>query len=301
MFPVQFLQEIPLGPFILQPLPDLPLRVPLELRNELLLRPALFFLALLVILQLLDSQVGLGTARNFSTGRCVFQNLVENVPIAGRSLYEADWEAHMQSERDFRKKTLKRKATKNVRKASIHNSHEMHSLHVSALFSRLDAADVWVKGVQCSAYAERPDSQGVCTILKVEFAGWTKAEVRSVIGESGTGWCALEEITNRQEDDEDAFSDTSSLLSGLSGEDVMGSPFAVEPAQSLVLPTLDFSSSFVATSPQALSRTSSFHDIFPEAESDPWMESSGNWSDSNYIEFSSSFASRLQTQDLWNA
>lgn len=319
------------------------------------------------------AQVGLGTARNFSTGRCVFQNLVENVPIAGRSLYEADWEAHMQSERDFRKKTLKRKATKNVRKgemakaknvlnsisaldsfthsvsemdqyftgptaplvttllliplaptptrriplppdisdrppllhlptlASIHNSHEMHSLHVSALFSRLDAADVWVKGVQCSAYAERPDSQGVCTILKVEFAGWTKAEVRSVIGESGTGWCALEEITNRQEDDEDAFSDTSSLLSGLSGEDVMGSPFAVEPAQSLVLPTLDFSSSFVATSPQALSRTSSFHDIFPEAESDPWMESSGNWSDSNYIEFSSSFASRLQTQDLWNA
>jgi hypothetical protein len=36
------------------------------------------------------AQVGLGTARNFATGRPIFQHLVENVPVAVRALYEAD-------------------------------------------------------------------------------------------------------------------------------------------------------------------------------------------------------------------
>jgi len=318
------------------------------------------------------AQVGLGTARNFSTGRSVFQNLVENVPIAGRALYEADWAVHMQSERDAMKKSFKGKDTKADRKellkarnvlssvsiqdsvpesasemdqyfaaptvpsvttllliplaptptnrvplppdvsdhpsllplptvVSIHNSHEMHSLRVSALFSRLDAANVWEKGVVCSAYADRPNMQDVCTILKVEFVGWTMAEVRGVIGESGTGWCALEEVqtTKQEQDDDDSLSDTSSILSGISGDESMGSPFIVEPAQSLVLPTLDFSSSLVAASPPALSRASSY--IFSDAETDPWAESSsdGSWADNNYLGFSSDFTSRLNTHEQW--
>jgi hypothetical protein len=183
---------------------------------------------------------------------------------------------------------------------SIHNSHEMHSLRVSALFSRLDAANVWERGVLCSAYADRPNAQGVCTILKVEFVGWTMAEVRSVIGESGTGWCALEEVTTRQEEeDDDSFSDTSSILSGISNDESLASPFMIEPTQSLVLPTLDFSSSFIAASPPTLSRTSSH--IFSEADSDPWVESSsdGSWADNNYLEFSSDFVNRLDVRDQW--
>ncbi len=36
------------------------------------------------------AQVGLGTARNFSNGRPIFQNLVQNVPVSGRAFYEAD-------------------------------------------------------------------------------------------------------------------------------------------------------------------------------------------------------------------
>ncbi|KAE9398353.1 hypothetical protein BT96DRAFT_920892 [Gymnopus androsaceus JB14] len=289
------------------------------------------------------AQVGLGTARNFSTGRSVFQNLVENVPIAGRALYEADWAVHMQSERDAMKKSFKGKDTKAdllcssyctighhllliplaptptnrvplppdvsdhpsllplPTVVSIHNSHEMHSLRVSALFSRLDAANVWEKGVVCSAYADRPNMQDVCTILKVEFVGWTMAEVRGVIGESGTGWCALEEVqtTKQEQDDDDSLSDTSSILSGISGDESMGSPFIVEPAQSLVLPTLDFSSSLVAASPPALSRASSY--IFSDAETDPWAESSsdGSWADNNYLGFSSDFTSRLNTHEQW--
>ncbi|KAG9011173.1 hypothetical protein FRB94_009099 [Tulasnella sp. JGI-2019a] len=38
------------------------------------------------------AQVGLGTARNFSSTRHVFQNLVENVPVTGRAFWEADWD-----------------------------------------------------------------------------------------------------------------------------------------------------------------------------------------------------------------
>jgi len=41
------------------------------------------------------TQVGLGTARNFSTARPIFQNLVQNVPIAGRAFCEVDWDLKM--------------------------------------------------------------------------------------------------------------------------------------------------------------------------------------------------------------
>ncbi|KAJ3976597.1 hypothetical protein EV361DRAFT_883207 [Lentinula raphanica] len=300
------------------------------------------------------AQVGLGTARNFSSGRSVFQNLVENVPIAGRALYEADWNVHMQKEREAMKKTLKRGNVKEARKemlkakntvsfetqsvsemnhyfapevqapvttllliplaptttgrvplpsnvtdhstllpplstlASIHNAHELHSLRVSALFSRLDAANVWERGVLCSAYSKGGTDEGVCTVLKVEFAGWSAAEVRAVIGESGTGWCALEEIITRinQDEEGDIFSDASSLLSDLSEESV-DSHIAVEPAQSLVLPTLDFSSSFDQPA-------SSDHD-FTLDDPDPWAYSSSedSWVDHNHLGFSSDFARRL--------
>jgi len=297
---------------------------------------------------------------------------VENVPIAARAFYEADWAVHMQAERDAMKRNLKVKDRKSDRKemlkaknvstsisaqyslpeltpemdqyfaapaaqalvttllliplaptptnrvplppdtsdhqsllplptlVSIHNSHEMHSLRVSALFSRLDAADVWEKGVVCSAYAERASLQGICTILKVEFVGWTVAEVRSVIGESGTGWCALEEL-KPQQDQDDYFSDTSSLLSGISDDESISSPFLLEPAQSLVLPTLDFSSSSIAAPPPTLSRTSS--SIFSDEESDPWAESSSDegWGDNNFLGFSSDFTSKLNTHDQWRA
>lgn len=36
------------------------------------------------------TDVGLGTARKFSTGRPIFQHLAQNVPVAGRSMYEMD-------------------------------------------------------------------------------------------------------------------------------------------------------------------------------------------------------------------
>ncbi|KAJ7744661.1 hypothetical protein B0H16DRAFT_1727223 [Mycena metata] len=49
------------------------------------------------------THVGLGTARNFSSGRPLFQQLADNVPIADRAFYEADWDLDPPKERLHRK------------------------------------------------------------------------------------------------------------------------------------------------------------------------------------------------------
>lgn len=287
-------------------------------------------------------QVGLGSVRQFSSARPVFQNLVQNVPVAARAFCEADLDVKAQSRTSA--KALKVKQSKNGRRAptfkvqefasipavfapavnegdmdvyfpapaasvttclhiplaptpsqrtplreasirtgsfvpvslvaTIHMDHETHGLRVSSLFSRLDAADVWSKGVTSSAYSHLSRGEGVCTILKVEFVGWTKDQVRAVIGESGTGWCALEEVRREPEsflpihdgDCDSDCSETSSVLSGLTSEcdsrlsSGQISPAVIDPSASFVLPTLDFSSSFmdiVAHTPSSLSRSSS--------------------------------------------
>ena len=48
------------------------------------------------------TQVGLSTARNFSTGRPIFQNIVQNVPVAGRAFYEVDWDLNLREEKNSR-------------------------------------------------------------------------------------------------------------------------------------------------------------------------------------------------------
>lgn len=267
------------------------------------------------------TQVGLGTARNFHAARPIFANLVENVPVAGRALWEADWQMRVQEERRGVKKASKNKEQKRqglklkenripivieetkakdevseelnryfpestlasvatylmvpltptptsrvplqpsigdeprlpmAAAAELHSSHYMHSTRVQSLFTRLDAADVWSRGAVC----EPMGTNGECTVLAVKLEGWTEKEVRGVIGEAGTGWCALEEVRR------DNVAD--SLCSTPAGEeDPLYASGAVDPAASLVLPTLDFSSTFmnvaapsVDASP-ALSRASS--------------------------------------------
>ncbi|KAJ6631335.1 hypothetical protein B0H10DRAFT_1938237 [Mycena sp. CBHHK59/15] len=308
------------------------------------------------------AQVGLGTARNFSSGRPIFQQLADNIPIAGRAFYEADWELEVQKEREnmqrpATKHKSKKPASKEMLKAkakpaaaaapsesaavaeseiehyfpaprvpdvttslliplaptptaraplpeftsaaqpgrlplptllAVHDAHETHALRVSSLFHRLDTADVWARGVVCSAYSTGAGA-GVCTVLRVEFAGWTQAEVRGVIGESGTGWCVLEETrgvrgTEQSHDayaydeDDDASSETSSVLSGLGFEDPHPMPprVDIDPAQSFVLPTLDFSSSFLASSTAASSTAS---DFFAHSNSSGSDLGSDSWSD----------------------
>lgn len=68
------------------------------------------------------THVGLGIARNFSTARPIFQDLVQNVPIATRAFLEGDWEFKLNEERQKRRveranKKVQRKDQKKMLKA----------------------------------------------------------------------------------------------------------------------------------------------------------------------------------------
>lgn len=245
------------------------------------------------------ANVGLGTVRSFHSARPIFQNVVDNVPIATRALWEAEWElkAKKKEERRLRKakENVAPPKSKEMLKprqklivaqvptevdiseldhympqpalpevttyllvpiaptptarlplsahstmgtsslhpllpvpeiAAAHRMHRNHSLRVSTLFSRLDAANVWANpGVGVDAYAFGPGlgdnpSDKQCTILRVTFAGWTAAQVRSVTGESGQGWWTLDEVYS------DAMS-TSSQMSAIDDEEVLSYPQSV--------------------------------------------------------------------------
>ena len=151
--------------------------------------------------------------------------------------------------------------------AALHSDHGTHALRVSTIFARLDTARVFEDpNVHCEA---RGDPSGLCTVLEVRFEGWTANKVRGVLGEAGSGWCVLEEVwpahedAAQSEDDMDAALDALSEvesehemplhLSNLSGLNASWSTSgaaepAMDPAQSFVLPTLDFSASFPASS-----------------------------------------------------
>ncbi|TFY83100.1 hypothetical protein EWM64_g904 [Hericium alpestre] len=75
------------------------------------------------------TQVGLGTARNFSSGRPIFQNLVQNVPIAGRALSEADWDIRKREEQmlQFGKAKKGEKKGKGAAKAEKVHFHDAAS------------------------------------------------------------------------------------------------------------------------------------------------------------------------------
>jgi hypothetical protein len=282
------------------------------------------------------AQVGLGTARNFSSSRPIFQNLVHNVPVAGRAACELDLDERMRMEakrslirgkdgkenvvglgvlkeelsikkvqvkeveadaKDERKQELdyyfpEVKAERVVTTylliplaptptarmplpqdippssssgrllplsilnilSDVHASHSQYALRVSSLFARLDASRVWDRGAYTEAYG---DAGGMCTVLKICFANWTKDEVRAVIGEAGTGWCALEEIS--QDDEVDSVLDDDALSDI---EVTMPPPVSsMDPSQSFVLPTLDFSSSFLDV--RSSEMPTPFEDAFP--------------------------------------
>lgn len=323
------------------------------------------------------AEIGLGTARNFSSARPIFEQLAQNVPIAARALYEVDWDigslkaqrklqftiaqdkkssnktrvALIKPRKDAARRSVNTRNNDNVSATSqvsrsdmelyfpekeiapvvtylliplaptptarqplpmdpgdngrpsrgptllppmshlgtFHASHSLHALRVSTIFTRLDQANVWEKGVKCSAYSqgglgltpydeEEIGNQGVCTVLKLEFVGWSYAEVRAVIGESGSGWCVMEEVrpTDPSSGEDDVF-DTDSLTSSTLEDDDMACfphPGIVDPSQSLVLPTLDFSSTF--GTPALTGSTTPAHinygQVPPNMEMDPWMD-----------------------------
>ena len=130
------------------------------------------------------------------------------------------------------------------------------------------------KGVRCSAFAHGNahiwDGEGSCTILKLEFVGWSKAEVKSVIGECGTGWCIL------YEEHEDELADIGSDISS-EPDEMASSLSSIDPAQSLVLPTLDIpTNNVIAMSTQSPPPTHLPSAIDSESWSDFCLSSPGD-------------------------
>ncbi|KAI5118421.1 hypothetical protein M0805_005505 [Coniferiporia weirii] len=287
--------------------PSIQQRLSLPVRNSLAQRPCAPFLPRPSSGSPSTVHVGLGTARNFSTARPIFQHLAQNVPVAGRAFYEADWHVERKKMKNKVKMSLKAKEQKeNARYRSltkpssgktsfstveeldryfpvcapaapgvttvllvplaptptsrvplsdaprtlephllplsdlqdIVSSHRVHSLRVSSLFARLDARRVWEKGASFTAHG---DASGLCTILRVEFCGWTEASVREVLGEAGLGWCRIVEFKEYGEESESESGMSSFISSRSLSPDI-------DPAASVVLPTLDFSASFLAVS-----------------------------------------------------
>ena len=280
------------------------------------------------------TRVGLGTARNFTTGRPIFQQVAENIPVAGRALYEVDWNFEMRN-KQFRAhmngnpKPLPKsnELSKPIRKTNpaalthagknlaspskpdfehyfpsvttvttflyvplaprtplpqhpvsdevtlvplsdlgaLHSSYTTHKLRVKTLFTRLEQANVRSRGVSYCCYSQglcdriddlNDEKVGICTNIKLAFEGWTAAEVRSVIGESGTGWCGLEEVWHHQVSEESSgtlseacFSPGTTNPSSRASSPTIpeGSGF-LDPSESFVMPKLAFSSSFCASS-----------------------------------------------------
>jgi hypothetical protein len=173
----------------------------------------------------------------------------------------------------------------------VHASHEFHSLRVSSLFSRLDAAKVWVDpGVSCSVYG---DPSGLASIMKIEFKGWTKVQVRAVLGDAGRGWCLMEELGVEDLPDSappspvlsgisTPFSGYSTPPYGFEEDSLAGNPplseFDVDPSNSLVIPSLELSHHEVwADSPRvpehiAIPGTSSNPELDADYDSDGILE-----------------------------
>jgi len=157
--------------------------------------------------------------------------------------------------------------------AALRSSYANHNLRVATLFTRLEQADVWSRGVTCCSYSQglrnriqnsNGEEAGVCTNLKLVFEGWTEAEVRGVIGESGTGWCALEEVWHDQVLKDSKAQSDSSEESGLSraNSPIISEGLGFDPSQSFVMPKLAFSSNFIDSQLSfSSSRSSSYSDL----------------------------------------
>ncbi|KAI0312960.1 hypothetical protein OF83DRAFT_1286538 [Amylostereum chailletii] len=315
-------------------------------------------------------QVGLGTARNFTTGRPIFQHLAENVPVAGRAFCEVDINTSVMEEKQRMRKMMKAekkqakkaKATKIefhpaastsiptsapsttdfdhyfsepslpkvtttlliplaptpssrlplssvpssshpllpfAEMSALHYDHIKHHDRVAVLFERLDKAKVWDHNTRCDVYG---DARGGANTLRVTFEGWEANAVRAVIGETGTGWCVLEE--DRELDDSELEDAMSQLSGGTATPPDFGMHIDIDPSQSFVLPTLDFSSSFHAhtSTDHVPSSSASEWDAFSDSGS--LSDGSGSWIEppdvliasrtSSWFGFSSSFTERMK-------
>jgi len=287
------------------------------------------------------TEVGLGTARKFSTARPIFQNLVQNVPVAGRSMYEMDLDLQKRKVRRIVAKKLAKDQTDKTRRkvktdqstleenynkyfpvqsldneevstvltvplvpydapnASSANyseqsflpfheatknfqTHGKHSRRVSSLFRKLDEARVWDRGAHYEAFGSastsidgsRPQSV-LCTSLRIVFDGWTAQMVRDVLGESGIGWCILQESKIRSSVIHEGPFSLESSRAATPAPSISSSPNIWDRTPEFIMPSIDFSSSFLdhTDTRSPASQPMQFEDItiLSSGPSTPWM------------------------------
>jgi len=354
------------------------------------------------------SEVGLGTARKFSTARPIFQHLAQNVPVAGRSMYEMDLDLQKKKGRRLgSKRTGENKGSgKPLEKTKAKQSsfeenfdryfpvdpsechevsatvvvplspsevsafsqfppkaskgrnfipfeemwntfqtHGKHSLQVSALFRKLDQAKVWDRGAHYEAFGPSfssidriPAQSALCTRLKIVFDGWTAEMVKDVIGETGEGWCTLQETRIPVPEVRPGPYSVESSRAGTPPPPEMASSSinAWDEHTEFIMPTMDFSSSFLdhtAVPPLPESPPPFFEDtilsgsgastpwmsdlslpstragsVFGDVEmDDEWLSASGSRGSSRpsernegNIAFSADFMRRSQQFDVWS-
>lgn len=116
------------------------------------------------------SEVGLGTARNFSSSRHVFQNIVDNVPIHTRALWEAEWD--LKQRKASQKKAI-RKENKTKQTERIPDKVKAKENVKSPLSPALSAVESEgaVESIEFSKYFAAPaattSAQGVTTSLTI--------------------------------------------------------------------------------------------------------------------------------------
>ena len=96
------------------------------------------------------TEVGLGTARKFSSTRPIFQNLVQNVPVAGRSMYEMDLDVQKKKARKIVAKRLALDKDTKKNKEKIRSRHSTLEENFNKYFP-----------------VESSDNQDISTILTV--------------------------------------------------------------------------------------------------------------------------------------
>ncbi|KZS98878.1 hypothetical protein SISNIDRAFT_499347 [Sistotremastrum niveocremeum HHB9708] len=109
------------------------------------------------------AQVGLGTARNFSSARPIFQNLVENVPVAGRAFWEIDWDSEMRKKSEFKARSKKGK------QSQFRKTKEVLKPKNASLVQTSQAEEEETSS-ELSLYFQEPPTPSVTTYLSIPLA-----------------------------------------------------------------------------------------------------------------------------------
>ncbi|KAI6129053.1 hypothetical protein EV401DRAFT_1928966 [Pisolithus croceorrhizus] len=162
------------------------------------------------------TQVGLGTARAFHSSRPIFQNMVENVPIATRALWEAEWEG----------KTKKQEARKLRRvkenHAPVSKVEEKLKPRPKSIVSQTKSDRV--EPSELDAYFPLLPTLDVTTHLLVPLAPTPTARLPLAAGNAGHRLLPVSEIVSTSRNHELHALRVSTLFSRLDAGDVWDDP-----------------------------------------------------------------------------